>query len=166
MFLPFLWAETMVLPRREASKSEGETPSMTFGSSAITAFTIFLPTQCSSTALLAASTSGSSGMAVCSLLSFSFFFSFFLARFGASLQEQLVRHVARLEARKVGRNLGFSLWLGLGLSQVWPNLQGLGPNIIKIPQKRLGLNNCKERKFEVCEVVTNFKLKILNMLLV
>ena len=103
MFLPFLWAETMVLPRREASKSEGETPSMTFESLAITAFVIFLPTQCSSTALLAASTSGSSGMVVF---------------FGAVLwahSESCLSGLQRLEDKKIGRNLGFNL----GLTRGW-----------------------------------------------
>jgi hypothetical protein len=61
-FLPLRRAETTVLPRRAASKSEGETPSMTLVSFAMTAFFIFFPTQCSSTASLAASTSGSSGI--------------------------------------------------------------------------------------------------------
>ncbi|KAL6953297.1 hypothetical protein U1Q18_042707, partial [Sarracenia purpurea var. burkii] len=51
-----------VFPRREASKSEGGTPSMTLGSSAIMDLLIFLPTQWSSMALRAASTSGSSGI--------------------------------------------------------------------------------------------------------
>lgn len=52
----------MVLPKSEASKSEAETPSMTLVSLAMIDFTIFLPKQCSSMALLAASTSGSSGI--------------------------------------------------------------------------------------------------------
>ena len=61
-FLPLRWAEIMVLPKRAASKSEAETESMTLVSLAIMAFFIFLPRQCSSTARLAASTSGSSGI--------------------------------------------------------------------------------------------------------
>ena len=95
MFLPFLWAEKMVLPRRETSKSEGETPSMTFESLAITAFVIFLPTQCSSTALLATSTSGSSGMVV-----------FFGALLWAH-SESCFSGLQRLEDKKIGRNLRF-----------------------------------------------------------
>lgn len=63
MLLPFLLAATTVLPTSEDRKAEGDTPSMTFGSSATTALLIFWPTQWSSTALLAASTSGSSGIA-------------------------------------------------------------------------------------------------------
>lgn len=54
----------MSLPITEASKSERETASMTLESSATMHFVIFLPTQFSSTALLAASTSGSSGIAL------------------------------------------------------------------------------------------------------
>ncbi|KAA8550215.1 hypothetical protein F0562_001899 [Nyssa sinensis] len=54
----------MVLPRSEASKSEGETPLMTFGSSAITVLLIFLPMQLSLMDLRAAYTSGNSGVAV------------------------------------------------------------------------------------------------------
>lgn len=62
MFLPFLRAEMMVFPTRDDWKWEGETPSMTFESSATIAFFIFFPTQCSSTALRAASTSVISGI--------------------------------------------------------------------------------------------------------
>ena len=63
MFLPLRRAATMVLPTTEASNSERVTPSITLGSSATTHLIIFFPTQFSSTALLAASTSGSSGIA-------------------------------------------------------------------------------------------------------
>lgn len=62
MFFPLRWAATMVFPRREDSKSERETPSMTLGSSAISDRLIFLPIQFSSMALRAASTSGNSGI--------------------------------------------------------------------------------------------------------
>lgn len=69
MFLPLRRAATMVLPMSESSKSERETPSMTLESSATTHFVIFLPIQFSSTALLAASTSGSSGIVLFSRVS-------------------------------------------------------------------------------------------------
>lgn len=61
-FLPLRWAATIVLPIRAASKPAGETPSMTLGSSATLQYAIFLPAQLSWIALLAASTSGSSGI--------------------------------------------------------------------------------------------------------
>lgn len=61
-FLPFLRAETMVFPRIEFWKSEGEIPSITLLSSAMRTRLIFFPRQLSSIALLAASTSGSSGI--------------------------------------------------------------------------------------------------------
>lgn len=52
----------MVLPRTEFWKSDGEIPSITLLSSAMMTRLIFFPRQLSSIALLAASTSGSSGM--------------------------------------------------------------------------------------------------------
>lgn len=61
-FLPLRWVATMVFPVSEDSKTECGTPSMTFASSAATHLRILLPTQCSSRARRAASTSGSSGM--------------------------------------------------------------------------------------------------------
>ena len=76
---------------------------MTFESLAITAFVIFLPTQCSSTALLATSTSGSSGMVV-----------FFGALLWAH-SESCFSGLQRLEDKKIGRNLGFNL----GLTRGW-----------------------------------------------
>lgn len=54
----------MVLPRIEIWKSDGEIPLITLLSSAIMTRLIFFPRQFSSIALLAASTSGSSGMVV------------------------------------------------------------------------------------------------------
>jgi len=52
----------MVFPRIEVWKSDGEIPWITLLSSAIMTRLIFFPRQFSSIALLAASTSGSSGM--------------------------------------------------------------------------------------------------------
>lgn len=61
-FLPLRWAAMIVLPLRDDSNTDGETPSMTLGSSATVHFLILLPTQLSWIARRAASTSGSSGI--------------------------------------------------------------------------------------------------------
>lgn len=61
-FLPLRRAAEMVLPTSAASSRGGATPSMTLVSSAAEHRTILFPTQCSSSARRATSTSGSSGI--------------------------------------------------------------------------------------------------------